>query len=254
MAVSRLFPASLPRSGRPAAAAFALAAFALASSLSGCQQLFTTSLASSLARKTLSIPTNLTPAQAATLAIEAKSDPALATALVGSLVTEINSTSDPTVKAQLEESAASAAVVASGASSAITSLITSYTTNPSQVPDAATLSSLLATVQAGATPSVVTALSYLDPSNLTPAQVTAAGLGPTDLAVAAVVVASSVIPPGTDLTTVATDPALQNTIETQTDAVALMQAAENDVPAGSQSSSLLNSVSQLFVPPTTPTS
>ena len=232
-------------------AAFALAAFLLASGLSGCQQLFTTTLAASLARSSLPIPSNLTPAQAEALAKKAKDNPKLAETLVTSLVSQIASTTDPATKAALEATAASTAVVASGASAAITSLVSTYANGTT--PDAGTLYALLATIQDGTSGADVTALKYLDPTNLTSAEVTAAGLGPTDLAVAAVVLAASAIPAGTNLSDSSSiDTTALTTAITATGAPSIMEEAVAMLPSDSQSSGLLNTISQYFIPATTP--
>ena len=179
-----------------------------ASGFVGCQQFFTTSLASSLARTSLPIPSNLSASQAADLASQAKNnqDTKLASALVASLVTQIAATSDPAAKAGLQTSAATAAIIASGTSTALTGLITTFGTTGTFPTDAASLTSLLTQIQAGSSGSgVVEALSYLDPAaaggGISAAQAEAAGLGATDLAVAAVVIVASVLPPGADLTT-----------------------------------------------------
>ena len=226
----------------------AMLAAVLVIGLGGCQQLFTTSLGKSLARST-SVPSNLTPDQAAALVAQATAnqDPALATALVSSLLTQISTTTDPTTKAALESSAASAAIVASGIGSALTDLLASGTVST----DPATLTNLLATVQAGATPSVVTALSLLsDPAVV--ASPASSGLGTTDLVIAAVVVAASVIPPGTDPQTF--DP---TTLSSPTDQAAFTTAQSilttaMTLPADSTTQSLINQVAGSFSLPSIP--
>jgi hypothetical protein len=181
--------------------AWVLFASTLALGLSGCQKLFTTSLGSGLARTDLPIPATLTPAQAADLEAQAKDNPQLASALTSSLVTQLGAAPDPATDAALMGSAGGAAVIASGASAAVTNMITDYirTNTP---PDAAQLTALLAGVQAGASGAgVITALTYLSDPGMTLADLQASGLGPTDLAIASIVVISSAIPPGTDLST-----------------------------------------------------
>jgi hypothetical protein len=176
----------------------AILAAILAMGLGGCQQFFTTSLGTAFARSSIPIPSNLSPSDAASLAAQAKAnqDTKLAGALVSGLVAQIGTPSPATVG--LESSAGSAAIVASGAGSSLTDLIS--TLNGSGTPSSATLISLLATIQTGETPNVVTALSYLaDPAvSGSPAS---AGLGATDYAIAAIVIAASVLPPGTDPST-----------------------------------------------------
>jgi hypothetical protein len=216
-----------------------LAAALLAIGLAGCQQLFTTSLAASLARDSISLPSDLSPSQAADLAKQAKDndDTKLATALVSTLVAEIPSTTNPKDKKDLEASAAEAAIVASGTSGALTDLISAYANGTT--PTTQSLIDLVATIKAGATPDVVTALSYLD-TGLTAADAKAAGLQATDLAIAAVIIASTVIPPAADPTTFdysslpLADQATYNTaLNILTDAKAL-------VDPGSESEKLLN--------------
>lgn len=182
------------RFAHPALAAVLVSAAFAAMGLAGCQQLFTTSLGASLKRTTLTIPKTLTAAQAADLAAQAKDNAKLAEALTASLVAQLGAAPDPATDASLMGSAAGAAIVASGASPAVSDLITAYV-KTQVVPDATTLTALLATIQDGAAgDGVVTALSYL--ADLTPEQAQAAGLGATDLAIAAIVVLSSVLPPG----------------------------------------------------------
>ena len=225
-------------------------AVVLAFGLEGCQQLFTTSLGKPFARSSISVPSNLTPDQAAALVAQAKAnqDPTLASALVMSLLTQISTTTDPTAKAALESSAASAAIVASGVGSNLTSLISSGTVST----DPATLTNLLASVQAGATPSVVAALSLLsNPAVL--ASPTSSGLGPTDLAIAAVVVAASVIPAGTNPASfnpaTLTSPAQQTAFTT---AQTILTSASTLSGTDPTTQSLLNQVAGSFSLPTTP--
>jgi len=185
------------RSAVTLASAIAVTAFIIAC-LSSCQQLFTTSLASGLARNSITIPSNLSTSEASNLAAQAKAnnDTKLASALVSSLVTEIGNTTDPATKAGLEASAAGAAITASGVGSVFTSL--SSTDLSSITP--ASAQSLLATIQAGATPTVLTALSYLTPTTgLTTAS---SGLSSTDYLMAAVVVAANIVPTGATLSSV----------------------------------------------------
>jgi hypothetical protein len=106
-----------------------LAAAFLSLGFIGCQQLFTTSLAKSLARGSISLPSNLSAGDAATLAAQAKAnnDTTLAKALVSTLVAEIATTTDPGTKQSLEAAAASAAITASGLSTQLTGLLSSLT-------------------------------------------------------------------------------------------------------------------------------
>jgi hypothetical protein len=172
---------------------FACAVAVAGASLVGCQQLFTTSLASSLARDSLSIPETLTTDQAADLAAQAKAndDAKLAAALVASLLEQIEKTTDPVEKAKLEAIVAGAAVTASGASGAVTDIIAAATSEEGV--DEAALLAFKEEVKAGASGEVVDALSYLDPeTGLDPSE---SGLTATEYLIAAVVVASSVTVP-----------------------------------------------------------
>lgn len=221
--------------------------------LAGCQQFFTTSLASGLARTSLPIPSNLSTSQAADLAAQAQSNPKLASALVASLVNQIGSTSDPAAKASLQASAASAAVAASGTTAPLISTLKDYIAT-NVAPSGPALQSLLATIQSGASGTgVVEALLYLDPSpaagGLSADQAQAAGIGATDLAVAAVVIAASVIPLGSDPSTYFTDPATVLTLaqKDKLDSAKSMLAEANTLSAGnSSSSSLLSQISSQF--------
>lgn len=219
-------------------------AVGLALGLVGCQQLFTTSLGSSLARTKLTIPTTLTPAQAADLAAQAKDNPALATALVSSLVVQIAATTDPATKTALQGSAASAAIVASGTSAALTGLITDFASGTTPT-DPTAITSLLATIKAGGTPDVITALSYLNPATGI-ADPAASGLGATEYAIAAIVIAASVIPPGATLGTF--DPGTLSPADHGTFLLAqnILAQAVTLIEPGSASAGLLNSLSGMF--------
>jgi hypothetical protein len=222
----------------------------LAFVLSGCQQFFTTSLASGLARTSLNIPSNLSVSDATSLAAQAKAnnDTKLATALVSSLETEIASTTDPNTKSSLEASAASAAIVASGVSSTLTSLISTYENGGTA--SASTLISIVQTIKSSTTPSMIQALSYLDTSTLssTSSSVQTAGLGATDYAVAAVVIAASVIPPNTNPETFnyasldAADTAKVNTAEN----ILTTASSPSMVTAGSSGAQLISQLKQEF--------
>jgi hypothetical protein len=229
---------------RPRGGTFAaLLAALLALGLVGCQQFFTTSLASGLARSSIPIPANLSAAQAADLAAQAKAnqDTKLATALMSSLVTQIGTPSP--AKVGLESSAAGAAIVASGVSSSLTDLIGNLTGSGT-----VDLAAMLATMQAGATGTVVTALSYLDPTVI--ADPAATGLGATDYAMAAMLIAASVIPPATNLSTF--NPASLGTpgVDPAATTFALAQAvlsqATTLVTPGSESAKLLTDFQNQF--------
>ena len=210
----------------------------LATMLVGCQQLFTTSLGKALARTSIPIPANLTPAQAADLAAQAKAnqDTKLASALVDSLVAQIAATTDPATKQALQAAAASAAIVASGVGSTIMSLFS----DPANVDPVA----LLATLKASGFPNIITALSYLEPA--APGSPPVAGLGATDYAIAALVIAASAIPPDTDLTTF--DPGTLVGAAATTFAVgkSVMGQADSLVASDPASKSLLDQVMALL--------
>jgi hypothetical protein len=217
-----------------------LAALGLAIGLAGCQQLFTTSLAKSLARGSISLPSNLSASDAADLAKQAKdnNDTKLATALVDNLVAQIGTPPDPAALAALGASAASAAITASGVDGAITDLISSFADNTT--PTSQALIDLVAKIQAGATTDVVTALSYLD-AGLSADDIKAAGLGATDLAIAAVVIAAGALPAGLDPSTLsgADLTTFQASPEYAT-ANNILNEAKLLVDPGSQSEKLLN--------------
>ncbi len=240
---------SMIRSGsRSPLGALILAAAVLATGLAGCQQLFTTSLASALARSSIPIPSNLTPSQAAALAAQAAAnqDTKLAGALMASLETEIASTTDPGTKAALEGSAASAAIVASGVGTDVANLLSSLSAGSGNLGtiSQATITSLMAAITAGATPGVVTGLSYLDPAtgSTTPATT---GLTATDYAIAAIVVASSALPPDPSTMTPAQVTAFQATPAAQSAQRILAQGTSLVTP-GSASATLLNSIESQF--------
>ncbi|HTX74041.1 MAG TPA: hypothetical protein VMC79_14525 [Rectinemataceae bacterium] len=183
---------------------FALATVSLAAILlMGCQQLFTTSLASALARPSLSIPTNLSTSQASDLAAQAKDnqDTKLATALLESLNTEIGNTTDTATKADLEQSAAEAAVVASGAGSALLSALSDFANGTN--PDSSQISSIVSQLQADSSADIATGLSYL--ATLDPTKVDQSSVNATDyvLAAAALAASSPALGPGVDPTTLA---------------------------------------------------
>jgi hypothetical protein len=222
--------------------------------LSGCQKLFTTSIASSLARDTLSIPSNLSASDASDLAAQAKAnnDTKLASALVESLVSQIASTSDSSAKTELQAAAVTAAIIASGTSSALTDVITDYEKDGS-TPDAEALKSLLTTIQEGAAGTgVVDALLYLNSSTgLSTDAAKDAGIGATDYAIAAVVIAASVIPAGSDPSTF--DYSTLSTEDQATIDVAktMILNASALVEAGSSAADLLKTISDQFQLPTT---
>jgi hypothetical protein len=205
---------------RYAALSFLAASF-LALCLTGCQQLFTTSLASFLARKDLPIPSTLSTADAATLAAQAKdnNDTKLAAALVSSLEAQIAATTDPATKASLQATAAGAAVTASGAGTALSGLLSAVASGDTASISADTAASALAAIQAGATSSVVSALTYLDPT--TGLSADQSGASASTYLLAAIVVASTAIPSGT------TDPSSVDTSSLSAEQQASLKTASN---------------------------
>jgi hypothetical protein len=208
-----------------------LAAVFLAAALAGCQQFFTTSLAQSLARGSISLPSNLSPSDAAKLAAQAKAndDTKLANALVGNLVAQIGS--NPAALASLGPSAASAAITASGMSSALTSMLSTLSGCDASGTSSQSRIDLVTTVQASSSANVLTALGYL--SAMSPA---ATGLSATDYVIAAAVVAASFVPPGTDPTTATYTPAQQAQIST------LANDANSLVTPGSAEATLISGI------------
>ena len=169
--------------------------------LTGCQQLFTTSLAAAFARKSIPIPSNLSTSQAADLAAQAKTnqDTQLAAALVSSLNTEIANTTDPATQASLKQSAAESAVVASGAGSAVLTALSAFAGGTT--PSSSQVSSIVTQLQAGTTSGILTALAYLDPTTSNPAAVNTSAVNATDYVLAAAVIAASALPAGVDPST-----------------------------------------------------
>ncbi len=218
------------------------AALILGTALSGCQQLFTTSLASGLARDSISLPKTLTTDQAADLAQQAEdnSDPVLAAAVVDTLVDQIT---DPAAQPELAAAAASAAITASGTSSAILDAF-------SEAMGGGTIdaAALLADIQAGATADVLEALSFMDPTDgiPDPSALDGTELEATDYLIAAVVVAASAIPEGTDLETFdpgSLDPSASATFDS---AVAILGQAIAMVEPGSSAADLLDQLSGIL--------
>jgi hypothetical protein len=224
----------------------------LAGALAGCQQLFTTSLGKSLARTDLPIPATLSSSQAADLAAMAQSNTKLAGDLTASLVKQLGAAPNPATQSGLMGSAASAAVVASKTSQALTGVINDFAKTGSFPTDSKTLKSLLANIQSGASGTgVVTALGYLDPSTgLTAAKAKEAGLGATDLAIAAVVIASTVIPAGSDPTKLDVASLSAADKATLDVAVSILGSAKTLAGSNSKSADLLKTIGDNFSMPT----
>lgn len=235
---------AISRTSAANAAILAAAVVLAAAALSGCQQLFTTSLAAPLARDTVTLPKTLTETQAADLAAQAKAedDPKLAAAVVETLVAQID---DPAVQVELAAAAASAAVTASGAGAAAMDAI-GEALNSGNL-DNLDAVALLADIQAGATPDVIAALGFLDPDTGIddPAALTGTDLSPTDYLIAAIVIASSAIPAGSD----PTDPDVQSAFNGTPEAgitLNILNEALTMVEPGSQAADLLNQFSSMF--------
>lgn len=222
------------------------AALAVALSLPGCQQLFTTSIAELLARDSVKLPSTLTLDQAVSLVEEANvnNDSALAGAVVDTLVGQVT---DPALEVELAAAAASAAITASGVSDALMDAVSEALSsgNMNNIDAAA----LLSQIQAGATPNVLEALAYLDPDDgiADPNSVSETQLDATDYLIAAVVIAASALPVGEDPTalTPAELSAFQATPEYET-AVDILTVAGTLVQSGSQAEDLLNQFSSMF--------
>ena len=208
--------------------------------LSGCQQLFTTSLGSSLARTSYSIPTNLSTSQAADLAAQAKDDQdtKLASALLSSLNTEISNTSDPATKAALEQSAAEAAVVASGAGTSVMTALSDFSNGSLTSSD---VSSFVPQLQAGATSEVLQALAYLSPSASPQATVDTSAVNVTDYVLAAAVIAANALPAGVTDPTALSGVALTTYRTNAAQALDILNFAAT-LPGGGEVSSIISAL------------
>ncbi len=228
------------------------AAFLLGAALSGCQQLFTTSLAKPLARDKIALPDTLTTDQAADLAQQAEDNnaPSLAASVVETLVDQIT---DPAAQTELAAAAASAAITASGTSGAVLdAFATAMESGDMSGLDAA---ALLATIQAGATADVVEALSYLDPGSgiADPTILEGTELSATDYLIAAVVIAASGLPEGEDPTTMdAVEIAAFQSTPEYTAAIAILGQAGGMLDPGSAGYDLLDQLSGMFQMDLTP--
>jgi hypothetical protein len=219
----------------PASAlAFFLAALTLATGLAGCQQLFTTSLAKSLARNSISLPSDLSAGDAADLAKQAKenNDTKLANALVDNLVAQIGAPPDAAALAALGPSAASAAITASGMGSALTGMFSTLSGGNASGISSQSMIDLVTKVQASSSANVLTVLDYL--STMSPA---ATGLSATDYVIAAAIVAASCVPPGQDPSTYtgySTDPHYSEIQNLANDAKSLVTpgSAEDNLISG----------------------
>jgi hypothetical protein len=219
---------------------------ALCSGLAGCQKLFTTSLAKSMAGSE-SLPSNLSVDEASDLVqqVRESGDAKLAGELAGTLVDEIAGTTNAGKKQELEAAAAAAAVVASDATAPLTTLINAYADG--STPSSQALVALVGTIKADASSDIVTACSYLDPTKgVSDPSATQVTLSATDYLVAAVVIMASVTPGGADPSTFnygslsGADAAKVATAEN------IISEAVSLVKPGSDGYSLLQSISEKF--------
>jgi hypothetical protein len=238
------------RSGLPGAGALLSAcalAGALALGLSGCQKLFTTSLAEGLARDGATIPSDLSAEEAADLVdqIRETGDVQLASDLVEALVEEIADTTNPSKKEELQAAAAAAAVIACDATADLTSLINGYADG--STPSSQALVDLAASIKAKSSADIVTACAYLDPSiGVSDPSAVSVELSATDYAVAAVVLMASVLPPGEDPSTFDYG-SLTGADAAKVDAASnIIDEAMAMVEPGSEGYSLLQSISEKF--------
>jgi hypothetical protein len=226
-------------------AAFLAALFALALSLSGCQKLFTTSLASSLARPSAPIAADISAADAATLI----NSPSTSQEELASLLAALNTQAEASdASTETKALAAEAAIGASGVSETVTSTLSSVVSDPSSV-GASTANSLIASLQGGATPQVVTALERLgDKETLDTAK---ESMSATELTVAAMILVADAVPAGTtDISTLSTEQTATLTASPQVAvAQALLAAAAEKIAATGGTDTLgISSLLSQFVP------
>jgi hypothetical protein len=164
------------RSLRPSV--FALLAFSLL--LTGCQKLFTTSLASGLARDSYTISADISNEDAAALLADSELSPAALTSLLS--VLNDQAAAGNAGSAAL---AAEAAVGASGVSTTLTQSLTSFV-NTGTPPE---VSSILSVLKTGASTEVVEGLSHLGNADV----LKAADMSSTELVVAATLLAASAL-------------------------------------------------------------
>ena len=174
---------------------------ALAFGLAGCQKLFTSSLAESMARGSESLPSDLSVDEAVNLVdkVRTSGDVKLAGELVGTLVAEIPTTTDAGKKQELE-AAAAAAIVASDVTSSITTLVNSYADGT--IPSDQTLVDLAKSIKDKSSSDIVTACSYLDPTTgVGDPSAVQVSISATEYAIAAVIIMASVLPDGANPST-----------------------------------------------------
>jgi hypothetical protein len=175
---------------------------ALTFGLAGCQKIFSTSLAESLARGSTSLPSDLSVDDAVDLVgkVRTNGDVKLAGELVGTLVDEIAGTTNASKKQELEAAAAAAAIVASDVTSPITTLINSYSDN--SIPSEQSLIELAQKIKNNSSSDIVTACSYLDPSTgISDPSAQEVSLSATEYAIAAVIIMASILPDGANPST-----------------------------------------------------
>ena len=215
---------------------------AMAFGLAGCQKLFTSSLAESMARGSESLPSDLSVDEAVNLVdkVRTSGDVKLAGELVGTLVAEIPTTTDAGKKQELE----AAAIVASDVTSSITTLVNSYTDGTT--PSDQTLVDLAKSIKDKSSSDIVTACSYLDPTTgVSDPSAVQVSISATEYAIAAVIIMASVLPDGANPSTYnyGSDPA--NAAKVASAERIVSEAIKLTTP-GSSGYDLLKSISEKF--------
>ena len=219
---------------------------AMAFGLAGCQKLFTSSLAESMARGSESLPSDLSVDEAVNLVdkVRTSGDVKLAGELVGTLVAEIPTTTDAGKKQELEAAAAAAAIVASDVTSSITTLVNSYADGT--IPSDQTLVDLAKSIKDKSSSDIVTACSYLDPTTgVGDPSAVQVSISATEYAIAAVIIMASVLPDGANPSTYnyGSDPA--NAAKVASAERIVSEAIKLTTP-GSSGYDLLKSISEKF--------
>ena len=207
---------------RPLSSFAPAALITLALAATGCQQLFTTSLAAWAERDSISIPKDISNADAAEI-LATTDDPTVLSSLLA-VLNDQAAAGDLGSAALAAETAVGASGVADGIMPVLADYIASGTT-----PDVA---ALVTTLQAGATTEVLAGLDFLG----NPAVLADAPLTPTELLVAASILAASALPAGVDpgtlagasLTAYQADPAVQLAVDLITKASADLAATGAD--------------------------
>jgi len=219
---------------RPLSSFAPAALITLALAATGCQQLFTTSLAAWAERDSISIPKDISNADAAEI-LATTDDPTVLSSLLA-VLNDQAAAGDLGSAALAAETAVGASGVADGIMPVLADYIASGTT-----PDVA---ALVTTLQAGATTEVLAGLDFLG----NPAVLADAPLTPTELLVAASILAASALPAGVDPTTLdgSSTPTLtdyQNDLAVQL-AFDLIQKASADLAATGADTSTLDAFAE----------